>query len=68
MRKQGEVCKTEEILSTGLCLLLSKFVIEVRREDGTGFEPDTSSSHIRNIQHNLNEKEKFVICKEMPEF
>ena len=41
MRKQGEVCKTEEILSTGLCLLLSKFVIEVRREDGTGFEPYT---------------------------
>ena len=44
MRKQGEVRKIEEIPLTELCLLLSKFVIEARREDGTDYEPDTLSS------------------------
>ena len=53
---------------TELCLLLSKFVIEARREDGTDFEPDTLSCYIRSIQRYLNKKGKFVLFKEMPEF
>ena len=68
MRKQGEVRKIEEIPLTELCLLLSKFVSEARREDGTDFEPDTLTSFIRSIQCHLIEKGKFVLFKEMLEF
>ena len=68
MRKQGEVRKIEEIPFTELCLLLSKFVVEARREDGTDFKPDTLSSYIRIIQRYLNKKRKFVLFKEMFEF
>ena len=68
MRKQGEVRKIEESPFTGLCLLLSKFVIEARREYGTDFEPDALSSYIRSIQRYLNKKGKFVLFKELPEF
>ena len=51
-----------------LNLLLSKFVIEVRRGDGGNIEPDTLSSYVSSIQRYLNEKGKFGLLKEQPEF
>ena len=51
-----------------LSFVAFKAVIEARREDDTDFEPDTLGSYIRSIQRYLNEKEKFVLVKEMPEF
>ena len=68
LRKLGESRNTEDIQFQELNLLLSKFVIEVRRGDGANFEPDTLSSYVRSVQRYLNEKGKFVLLKEQPEF
>ena len=64
----GENRNIEEIPFQELTLLLSKFVIEVMRGDGANFEPDTLSSYVRSVQRYLNEKGKFVLLKEQPEF
>ena len=68
LKTLGESGNIEDIPFQELNLLLSKFVIEVRRGDGANFEPDTLSSYVRSVQCYLNEKGKFVLLKEQPEF
>ena len=66
LRTLGESRNIGDIAFQELNLLLSKFVIEVRRGDGANFEPGTLSSYVRSVQCYLNEKGKFVLLKEQP--
>ena len=64
----GKNTKIENLPANDLNNLLSKFFMEVKKADGTEYEPNTVSSFQRSIQRYLEEKRSQLIILKDKEF